>query len=161
MYAYWRVSPLEFVIWWAAVLFTIFISIEFGIYVSILASLGLLLIRIAHPRGKFLGKATVSAGEKEREVFLPLAPGGIINPDIKVTPPSPGIIVYRLEESVLYPNCTQLNTVLVRYVKKNMKRGKDMSSVKLSDRAWNDPGGGEGEDNRPDLRAVVLDFSTV
>jgi sodium-independent sulfate anion transporter 11 len=164
VYSYWRVSPLEFVIWWAAVLITVFSSIENGIYVSIVASLALLLIRIAHPRGNFLGKVTVreSTGDKEREVFLPLTPGGIINPDIKITPPSPGVVVYRLEESYLYPNCSQLNTTLVSYVKANMKRGKDMSTVRQSDRAWNDPGGHrEDEDQRPDLRAIVLDFSTV
>lgn len=164
VYSYWRVSPLEFIIWWAAVLITVFSSIENGIYVSILASLVLLLLRIAHPRGKFLGRVSVreSTGDKERQVFLPLIPGGITNPDIKITPPSPGVIVYRLEESYLYPNCSQLNTTLVGYVKKNMKRGKDMSNVRLSDRAWNDTGSyGEDEDKKPDLRAIVLDFSTV
>jgi sodium-independent sulfate anion transporter 11 len=160
------VSPLEFLIWWAAVLVTVFSSIENGIYVSILSSLVLLLIRIAHPRGKFLGKVTVrqSSGNdlKEREVFLPLTPSGITNPDIKVTPPSPGVIVYKLEEGYLYPNCSQINTTLVSYVKKNMKRGKDMTNVRASDRPWNDPEvPGEGEGNKPELRAIVLDFSTV
>jgi len=160
------VSPLEFLIWWAAVLVTVFSSIENGIYVSILASLILLLIRIAHPRGKFLGKVTVrqTSGKLERQVFLPLTPGGINNPDIKVSPPSPGVIVYRLEEGYLYPNCSDVNTTLVSYVKKNMKRGRDMSNVKVSDRPWNDPGvRGEGDhnNNRPDLRAIVLDFSAV
>jgi len=163
VYSYWRVSPLEFVIWWAAVLVTVFSSIENGIYTSIISSLVLLLLRIAHPRGNFVGKVTIreTPGGKEREVFLPLTPGGITNLDIEVTPAAPGIIVYRLEESYLYPNCSQLNTTLVSYVRKNMKRGKDMSNVKPSDRLWNDPGAPEDKGNRPDLRAIVLDFSTV
>ena len=47
VFSFWRVSPLEFVIWAAAVLITVFSSIENGIYTSICASLALLLVRIA------------------------------------------------------------------------------------------------------------------
>jgi len=172
VYSYWRVSPLEFFIWLAAVLVTIFSSIENGIYTSIAASLFLLLVRIAHPRGKFLGKVTVrdeGGDTKEREVFLPLNAGGIINHDLKITPPSPGVIVYRLEESYLYPNSSGMNSALVDHVKENLRRGRDMTHVKLSDRPWNDPGpprGGAAEEQvenekKPVLHAIVLDFSTV
>ncbi|KAF9036709.1 sulfate permease [Panaeolus papilionaceus] len=174
VYSYWRVSPLEFVIWAAAVLVTIFSSIENGIYTSIVASLVLLLIRVARPRGAFLGKANVHvAGSAEskgsnREVFLPLSKTGITNFDIEVLPPSPGVVIYRFEESYLYPNCSILNSVLVDYVKENMQRGRDMTNVKLSDRPWNDPGprGSAAEDEienrkKPVLHAIVLDFSTV
>ena len=166
-------SPLEFIIWLAAVLVTIFSSIENGIYTSICASLFLLLVRIAHPRGAFLGKVTIheeTSDRKEvREVFLPLTKGGIVNQDIKIVPPSPGVIVYRFEESYLYPNCSLVNSALVDYVKENMRRGKDMSNIKLSDRPWNDPGpsrAGSVQDQvenekKPILHAIVLDFSTV
>ena len=82
-------------IWWAAVLVTVFASIEDGLYTSIIASLVLLLIRVAHPRGVFLGKVTVrdnlSGGEAAREVFVPLSRNGVTNPENNVTPPSPGI----------------------------------------------------------------------
>ncbi|KAF5331065.1 hypothetical protein D9619_005937 [Psilocybe cf. subviscida] len=173
VYSYWRVSPLEFVIWLAAVLVTIFSSIENGIYTSIGASLVLLLIRVAHPRGSFLGRVTVreesSSSTGDRDVFLPLDKSGITSKDIKITPPSPGVIVYRFEESYLYPNASIINSALVDYVKENMRRGRDMSNVKLSDRPWNDPGprrgGGAAEqvenEKKPILHAVVLDFSTV
>ncbi|KAF9562173.1 sulfate permease [Agrocybe pediades] len=173
VFSYWRVSPLEFFIWLAAVLVTIFSSIENGIYTSICASLFLLLVRIAHPRGSFLGKVTIheeSSDRKEtREVYLPLSKGGIVNQDLKITPPSPGVIVYRFEESFLYPNCSLANSALVDYVKENMRRGKDMSSVKLSDRPWNDPGPSRGgaiqdqvdNEKKPILHAIVLDFSAV
>ncbi|KAH9483746.1 putative sulfate permease C3H7.02 [Psilocybe cubensis] len=173
VYSYWRVSPLEWVIWVAAVLVTIFSSIENGIYTSIAASLVLLLIRVAHPRGSFLGKVTVrdsgSEDQATREVFLPLSKGGIVNSDIKVTPPSPGVLVYRFEESYLYPNSSIVNSALVDYVKENMRRGRDMSNVSLSERPWNDPGpsrrGAEDDqaenEKKPILHAIVLDFSTV
>ena len=83
------------------------------------------------------------------------------------TPPPPGIIVYRLEESFIYPNSHLLNSTLVDHVKANMRRGKDMSKVKLYDRPWNDPGPRPGQDEsaenakKIELRAVVLDFSGV
>ncbi|KAG6831481.1 hypothetical protein H0H87_005048 [Tephrocybe sp. NHM501043] len=174
VYSFWRVSPLEFLIWAAAVLVTIFSSIENGIYTSICASLALLLIRVAHPRGSFLGKVTLTKGSSDskasesRDVFVPYNKKNV-NPHIKVIPPSPGVIVYRFEESYLYPNCSLVNDAIVDYVKENMQRGKDMSNVRPSDRPWNDPGPGrnsgtsEQEENlkKPVLHAVVLDFSQV
>ena len=39
VYSFWRVSPLEFIIWAAAVLVTVFSTIENGIYTSICTSL--------------------------------------------------------------------------------------------------------------------------
>lgn len=160
-------------IWLAAVLVTIFSSIENGIYTSIASSLALLLIRIAHPRGAFLGKVTIrndtSDSKNSREIFLPLSQNGVTNSQVIVTPPSPGVIVYRFEESYLYPNSSIVNSVLVDHVKQNMRRGRDMTHVKLSDRPWNDPGPsrhGAGADQAqnqklPILHAVVLDLSTV
>ncbi|KAH9853989.1 sulfate permease [Lenzites betulinus] len=170
VYAFWRVSPLEFVIWLAAVLVTVFTTIENGIYTSICASLALLLVRIAHPRGYFLGKVTLHTEKNStvREVFVPLTQRpGVLHPAVKVEPPSPGVIVYRFEESALYPNISLLNDALVEHVKQNMRRGKDMSLVKMSDRPWNDPGPRPGSDEnaenlqKPVLHSIVLDFSGV
>jgi len=182
VYSYWRVSPLEFLIWTAAVLVTIFSSIENGIYVSICTSLALLLIRVAHPRGAFLGKVTLRDGSKgSREVFVPIKKIGlpgthaglshVLNDQLHVTPPAPGVIIYRFEESFLYPNSSLVNSALVDYVKANMRRGIDMSTIKPSDRPWNDPGprSGKGvgereqEENmaKPELKAIVLDFSSM
>ncbi|KAF8061495.1 sulfate permease [Lyophyllum atratum] len=172
VYSFWRVSPLEFLIWVAAVLVTVFSSIENGIYTSIASSMALLLIRIAHPRGSFLGKVTLKKDSSDskgtRDVFVPFTRNSV-NPHIKIVPPSPGVIVYRFEESYLYPNSSLVNDALVDYVKENMRRGKDMSNVKPSDRSWNDPGpgrnAGEAEhlanETLPVLHAIVLDFSMV
>ncbi|KAH9946319.1 sulfate permease [Epithele typhae] len=170
VYSFWRVSPLEWLIWVAAVLVTVFSSIENGIYTSICASLVLLIIRVAHPRGSFLGKVTLrTAGARDgadgetREVFVPMTPA----PKVKVTPPAPGIVVYRFQESVLYPNTSQLNDVLVDWAKTNTRRGLDMTTVRMSDRPWNDPGPRPGHDEnaenmaKPALHAIVLDFSAV
>jgi len=173
VYSFWRVSPLEFFIWLAAVLVTVFTTIEDGIYTSICASLVLLLVRLAHPRGYFLGKVTLRAASQEsegsREVFVPLQPDGVTNHQIKVDAPSPGIIIYRFEESFLYPNSSLVNGALVDHVKAYTRRGKDMSHVKPGDRPWNDPGPGvhgaiadqETNNSKPILHAIVLDFSAM
>ncbi|KAI0078989.1 sulfate permease [Panus rudis PR-1116 ss-1] len=174
VYRYWRVSPLEFVIWLAAVLVTIFSTIENGIYTSICASAALLLIRIARPRGYFLGKVTLhldGARKPEpeyRDVYVPLNPKArLMNTSVKVIPPAPGVLVYRPEESLVYPNSSLVNSILVDYVRENMRRGKDFSNVSMSERPWNDPGPKPGQDEvaenlkKPLLRAIVLDFSAV
>ncbi|KAI5823724.1 sulfate permease [Schizophyllum commune Tattone D] len=194
VYSYWRVAPLEFVIWLAAVLITVFSTIENGIYVSICASLALLLIRVAHPRGKFLGKvilrrgtalpssasfssgktaslkAGISSAEYEREVFVPLNEGTTAaRHGVEVVPPAPGVIIYRFEESYLYPNSAVMNERIVDYVKTHTRRGIDYATISLADRPWNDPGtrGGTAEEEQkrnealPVLRAVVLDFSSI
>ncbi|PCH38368.1 sulfate permease [Wolfiporia cocos MD-104 SS10] len=172
VYSYWRVSPIEFVIWFAAVLVTVFSTIEDGIYTAICTSLALLLVRVARPRGYFLGRVKVQANPKSsdgaRDVFVPLTPKGtLMNPGIKVTPPAPGIVVYRFEESLLYPNSHLFNSGIVDYVKENTRRGKDFSNVSVRDRPWNDPGPRPGQDlnienlNKPILHAIVLDFSGI
>ena len=118
-----------------------------------------------------MGKVTVrgnsSDGEATREVIVPLSRNGVTT-EINVTPPSPGIIIYRFEESYLYPNSAIVQSVLVDHVKKYMRRGIDMTNVKSADRPWNDAGkrrGGETEQElnlkKPILHAIVLDFSTV
>jgi len=180
VYIFWRVSPLECIIWWAAVLVTVFSTIENGIYTAICTSAALLLVRIARPRGHFLGRVTVRADPPStkdgqegtglaREVWVPLDHEGVVmNPLIKIEPPPPGIIIYRFEESFTYPNSSKINNVIVDHAKELTRRGADQSLIKLSDRPWNDPGPKRGEEDKaahdakkPLLRAVVLDFSAV
>ncbi|KAG8999682.1 hypothetical protein FRB94_005985 [Tulasnella sp. JGI-2019a] len=177
VYNFWRVSPLECIIWFAAVLVTVFSSIENGIYTAVAASGALLIIRIARPRGHILGRVLIRHHHDQdkvyREVFVPIQSnqpqyGKVLNPHIKVELPAPGVIIYRPEESVLYPNSSLLTGNLVDYIKTHTRRGKDMSNVKLADRAWNDPAPRSGhvqltaeERAKPILHAVVLDFTAV
>jgi sodium-independent sulfate anion transporter 11 len=133
----------------------------------------LLLIHIAHPRGAFLGKVTVrgdpSDSTESRDVFVPFTKDGMTNPHIKIDPPPPGVIVYRFEESAIFPNAFHLNSQLVSHVKKHMRRGKDISNVPARQRPWNDPGpsrrGAEADqvtnDKLPDLHAIVIDLSAM
>jgi sodium-independent sulfate anion transporter 11 len=171
VYSYWRVNPIEFVIWWAAVLVTVFSTIEDGIYTALISSVVLLFLRLAFPRSNFLGRITVySNGDSStsRDLYVPLKHNGIINPDIEVHSPTPGILIYRLEESFVYPNSSRVDSFLADYVRENMRRGVDLTDVKASDRAWNDPGpSGTNEEAqaenaaKPDLEAIVLDLAAV
>ena len=60
-----------------------------------------------------------------------------------------------------------INSILVNYIKANTRRGKDVSTVRLIDRPWNEPAPRNGIDpaaydtSKPLLRAIVLDFSAV
>ena len=172
-FSFWRVSPFEFIIFFSAVVVTVFTTIEIGIYTSVGASVLLLLVRIARPRGKFLGRVVLlgNSGKETRDVFIPLPntrsspEEGVINPDIKVSPPRPGVIIYRFEESFIFPNSSYISTVLMDYIKETTRRGRDMSSVPASHRPWNDPGPPQGsvatDAHKPILKAVVLDMSAV
>ena len=170
-YGFWRISPFEFFIFMAAVIVTVFSTIENGIYVALATSAALLIFKLAHPRGHFLGRVRVHSSNNpsdSRDVFVPHSPNRVINPQIRVEPPAPGVLIYRFEESFIYPNCTVLNSDIVDIVKATMRRGADLRLVPLSDRPWNDPGPRNGvdaewEENhaRPALRAIVLDFSTM
>lgn len=173
VFRYWRISPLEFFIWLATVLVTVFVSIEGGVYTSLVSSLGLLLLRLAHPRSSFLGKVFLESESVERketrEVFVPMKENSIFNARVKVVPPAPGVLVYRFEESYIYPNCSIASSALVDYVKENMRRGIDhLVTVPLRDRPWNDSGPRRSSnleqamnEKRPRLHAIVLDFSSV
>jgi len=108
-----------------------------------------------------------------REAWVPLnttADRGedILNPQVKIDPPPPGIIAFRFEESFTYPNSSLINSQIVDYAKEVTRKGRDMTGVPLSDRPWNDPGPRRGQPDpalkdvdKPLLGAVVLDFSAV
>jgi sodium-independent sulfate anion transporter 11 len=103
-----RSTALEAIIFLAAVVVSVFSTIENGIYVSIGASLVVLLFRIARPGGAFLGRVKVGvesledgkAGRTVRDVFLPYGHKS----GVHVEPPPEGIVIYRFEESMVFPN---------------------------------------------------------
>ncbi|SOV03745.1 probable Sulfate permease [Ustilago sp. UG-2017a] len=150
-YKFWQISPFELFIFLGAVFATVFSNTENGVYVSVAASLVLLLIRIARPRGRWLGLVRIhhgnSTGPSEstitlshRDVFVPLEnKDGMRDPSIHVEPPPPGVLIYRFEEAFTYPNASAIADLLIEKVKKETRPGKPASD-KLGDRPWNDPG---------------------
>jgi sodium-independent sulfate anion transporter 11 len=59
VYQFWRISPIDVLIFFAGVFVTVFSSIENGIYTTICVSLAVLLFRLAKARGRFLGKVKI------------------------------------------------------------------------------------------------------
>ncbi|EFR02518.1 sulfate permease 2 [Nannizzia gypsea CBS 118893] len=183
VYQFWEVSPLEVFIFFGGVLLTIFTEIENGIYLTIAASAGLLIYRIAKAKGTFLGQVKVYRVTKDdslrksdrfgedtkltsRDAFLPVEHQDGSNPQIEAQSPHPGVFIYRFNEGFTYPNEGRYLHNLTEYIFKVTRRTQLDAFAKLGDRPWNDPGPRRGEvinvqDTRPILRAVILDFSSV
>ncbi|KAF3482307.1 sulfate permease II [Arthroderma uncinatum] len=184
VYQFWEVSPLEVFIFFGGVLATIFTEIENGIYLTIAASAGLLLYRIAKAKGTFLGQVKVYRVTKDdsmrkgdrsyredtkltsRDAFLPVEHQDGSNPMIEAQSPHPGVFIYRFNEGFTYPNEGRYLHSLTEYIFKVTRRTQLDTFAKLGDRPWNDPGPRRGEvvnvnDNRPILRAIIIDFSSV
>lgn len=107
LYSFWRISPLEVVIFFAGVLVSVFSNIENGIYTTIVVSAALMLWRIAKPSGEFLGRISVRtiAGDERRNLFRPLdTHGQTTNPSIPVEQPYPGVFIFRFHSDFIYPN---------------------------------------------------------
>lgn len=147
LYKFWLINPLELFIWIAAVIVTIFTTVDYGVYTSVAASAALLLVRIARPRGHWLGVVSVEhsdpavvGGVLQRNVFVPLdTQDGLRDPSIHVVPPPPGILIYRVEESFTYPNASRMADIIIDKAKSITRPGY-VPSLKRGDRPWNDPG---------------------
>ncbi|KOS12655.1 sulfate permease [Malassezia pachydermatis] len=147
LYKFWLMSPLELFIWVAAVVVTIFTSVDYGVYTAVAASVVLLLIRIARPRGHWLGVVrvehhdhTIAGGAQQRNVFVPMdVKDGLRDPSVHIEPPPPGVFVYRVEESFTYPNASHMAELIGDKIKAQTRPGK-ARSTKRGDRPWNDPG---------------------
>ena len=187
VYQFWRTSPIEVLIFFAGVFVTIFSSIENGIYVTITCSMALYLYRAFKAQGRFLGKVKVHSvigdhlveGDDAhfldrkfdrdagaRDIFLPLNAQDGSNPQIKPEHPHPGIFIYRFSEGFNYPNANHYSDYLLEVIFRETKRTNPFSYGRPGDRPWNDPGPRKGkevstEDHRPNLKAIILDFSSV
>lgn len=121
VYNFWRVSPLEVIIFFAGVLLTVFTNIENGIYLTMAASFAVLLFRTAKSPGRFLGEVkvfssprdTLRGGRSEKalvpekkvhDAFLAFDRSEGSNPEIEIKQPHPGVFVYRFGEGFNYIN---------------------------------------------------------
>ncbi|CAO2658051.1 Nn.00g073110.m01.CDS01 [Neocucurbitaria sp. VM-36] len=184
VFQFWETSPLEVVIFFAGVFVTIFTNIENGIYVTIAASFALLLWRQLFTHGALLGKVKIyratqdTIAHKEdghyasgsdpsvREAFIPINRNDGSNPLVDIESPYPGILVYRFTEGFTYLNQQGYMDELVYHAQTITRPTTLDRYARLGDRPWNDPGPRRGQqintdDNRPILRAIILDFSAV
>ena len=168
VYQFWRVSPLEVIVFFAGVIVTVFSSIEDGIYVTICLSAALLLFRVVKANGRFLGKVKIhsvigdhlledkfpsygtegvqrpAAPSKDdlssRNVFLPINHHDGSNPNIDVESPYPGIFIFRFSEGFNYPNASHYTDQLVETIFKETRLTDPGKYPRPGDRPWNDPG---------------------
>jgi sodium-independent sulfate anion transporter 11 len=149
VYQFWRISPLEVVIFFAGVIVTVFTTIEIGIYVTVALSAVMWWFRTFKARGRFLGRAKVHSvvgdhlldrqvGDKNqdgnttrrsptgedsvRDVFLPIDHHDGSNHEIELEDPYPGIFIYRFAEGFIYPNANHHLDLLVNTIFKKTRR---------------------------------------
>lgn len=165
LYKFWRVSPIEVLIFFVGVFVTVFSSIENGIYATICISAAVLLFRILLGKGTFLGKVKVhsvlgdqvigsegrqappeygaftgSTESSTRNIFLPLDHADGSNPGIDLENPYPGVFIYRFTEGFNYPNANHTLDYLTDYIFKHTRRTNLTTYDRPGDRPWNDPG---------------------
>jgi sodium-independent sulfate anion transporter 11 len=101
-----------------------------------------------------------------RDIFIPIEHGDGSNPDIEVKNPYDGVFIYRFSEGFNYPNANHYLDHLTTYIFAHTRRTNINTYPTPGDRPWNDPGPRRGKtaelhEDRPTLKAIILDFSSV
>lgn len=110
-----------------------------------------------------------------RNIFLPIDYKDGTNPSISIVSPYPGVFIYRFSEGLVYSNAGNYTDFLVAKIQKWTKPGLIVRQLNLTnddgDRPWNDSGLRKNKqrasgrwtdiDDRPTLKAIILDFSSV
>jgi sodium-independent sulfate anion transporter 11 len=181
VYQFWRVSPLEFVVFFAGVFTIIFSTIDNGVYVTMACSVALYVVRLFWSQGRALGRVKVkqvtgsglddkhgNATETPtyRSVFIPTDHGDGSNPSVEAASPYPGVFIYRLTEGFNFPNANNQLEHLTEIIFAATQRTNPNAYARPGDRPWNDPAPRKAkeaafEDAKPTLKAVILDFASV
>ncbi|ORY49163.1 sulfate permease [Rhizoclosmatium globosum] len=156
----WEVELADFLGFVIAFIVTLASSLETGIYASVGWSVLVLLVRIARPTVKVLARtAEGSWVDPEAEGFKKESAG--------ITTAPQGILVFKIEESLTYPNSGYFVDRLKDTVIKNYKY-TNAAHLTNGDRMWCDDTQERAQKREkdglvdlPGLRAVVLDFSAV
>ena len=138
VFQFWRVSPVEVLIYFGGVLLSVFTTIENGIYLTVAAAGALLLFRLAKSRGRFVGEvkvfttprdslthgstSTVTGEGNPREIFVALDGTDGSNKDIDVQQPYPGVFVYRFTDGFNYANSAYHLDYLTEYIYSKTRR---------------------------------------
>ncbi|KAG8631590.1 hypothetical protein KVT40_000730 [Elsinoe batatas] len=168
LYKYWRLSPLELVIWVIGVIVAIFTSLETSIYTTTAVSAVLLLLRMSRSKGYLLGQVEIfstaqdvhrmavggSAGSfpahnshltsqwdaMSRQTFISLERQDYTNPKLKVDSPYSGVFIYRFPEGLNYTNQNLHMAEILRLINKRTRPTCNDDGILPHDRLWNDPG---------------------
>ncbi|RIB04058.1 sulfate transporter family-domain-containing protein [Gigaspora rosea] len=156
----WKIQFWDFMVFVLGVVFNFFFNVEIGIYVSAGVALVLLLVRLARPRFYALGRLEIASSGSKQFTYVPLCPMF----QTAQSPPD-GVLIFRFDESLTYPNSSYVEDQIVNYVKSHTRRVTN-NSEKVSDRSWSDVS--SDYENKaiemsklPKLNAIVFDFSAV
>ncbi|KAF7727682.1 hypothetical protein EC973_007237 [Apophysomyces ossiformis] len=163
----WNASMLEFLVWLSAVIVTIFVDVEAGIYAAVGLSLVIMLFRFA--RTPIITMARLPLIPKTKQSMQDCTVMHYIyidenDPNFKQAEElPPGIIVFRPTTSILYPNAEHISELIMTTVKSRTRSGNLLELSKSNnDRPWNQQLGTDDLDmGRPLLQALVFDFGAV
>lgn len=166
----WQINPLELFTFVAAVLICFFTTVEYGIYVSVGLSIFFMLIRIARPRYAVLGRVPVRTYDDTKQPQYVYVKENHASLHELVELPPPGVLIFRFDESLTYPNAGFISDKIMHYVQDNFVSGQPPPTRK-GDRAWNDPrplvkpedleAAQAAQAAGRKLGAIALDFSAV
>ncbi|KAJ5316359.1 hypothetical protein N7476_006666 [Penicillium atrosanguineum] len=164
LYQFWRISPLDALIFVIGLVVAITNTIPNSIYVTVCISVAVLIFRHAKASGSFLGQTRVGEGQNNRPLFMPMDQSDVAS-DMKPENPRPGVFIYRFTEGFNYDNANHYTDAMVQSIFKYTRRTNGQAYAAKGDRPWNDPEPGRkansGEEDLPLLRAIILDFSAV
>ncbi|KAJ3097907.1 hypothetical protein HK100_005227, partial [Physocladia obscura] len=154
-----KIEILDFFGFWIAMWVTFVSSIEISLYTSVLYSVLVLLLRIARPQVKVLSRAPDGT-------WLDSDTAKYYIGKTLITSAPNGVLVFKIDESISYPNSAYFLSVLKKNVFENFSyTGRVISN---SDRVWCDDSQErarklERRKGKPlvPLRAVVFDMSAV
>jgi sodium-independent sulfate anion transporter 11 len=118
-------------------------------------------VRTAHTKS-----GSYTDADDARAVFLPLDRRDGSNPDIPIERPYPGIFIYRFTEGFNFPNANHHLDYMVSVITAETRPTTITTFASPGERPWNDAAprhasDEESLDDRPTLKAVILDFSAV
>jgi solute carrier family 26 (sodium-independent sulfate anion transporter), member 11 len=156
LYEFWKISPLDVLVFITGLAITLSNSIEHGVFAMIGLSLAILLFRVFQAHGSFLGRVSVrtiasttdggptsgsgvssikfsevklyeSISDDSRSIFLPLDRKDGSNPKIRLVIPYPGIFIYRLKGGLNYANCATQLDEMIEVIISSTQRGKPLT----------------------------------
>ncbi|OBZ83939.1 putative sulfate permease C3H7.02 [Choanephora cucurbitarum] len=164
----WSSSPIELLVWIGAVVVTLFVDVQTGIYAAVGLSFGVLLYKLARPSVKVMGRVSLKRHPKDilSEAQFLYVDENDINFQGVLTHLPKGLLVFQLSESIVYPNAEYVTDKIVHFVKQKTRCGNPNEiNQSESQRHWNQTAPSSQalqiSMQLPVLQAVVFDFSAI